>query len=83
MHHYLNHKGEIVPSKINVKEAKYSYKLRITRGFQGYILTMKNNKSRLRIDEAQSQNKNQTNTFLRSHLDEKNQIILQIKGQHE
>ncbi|WP_158800632.1 hypothetical protein [Pedobacter sp. L105] len=78
---YMNHKGEIVPSKINIKEAKYSYRLRVTRGFQGYILTMKNNKSRLRIDETQSQNKDQTNTFFRSQLDEMNQIILQIRGQ--
>jgi hypothetical protein len=79
---FINHKGEISITKINIKEARYSYKLRTTRGYVGYILTIKDRESRLQIYETKSKNKDLTNVFSRDQLDDMNQIILQIRGQY-
>jgi len=77
---YLNHKGEIKMSAIDIKQAQYSFVRRDTRGYQGYILTLKDKNARVQMDEKQSQNKRQTNTFAGDQLEEMNRIILQIKN---
>lgn len=78
---FITHNGKMGMTKINIKQAKYSYKLQTTRDYAGYILTIKDNNSTLQIRETKSKNKDLTNVFLRSQLDEMNQIILQIKAE--
>lgn len=77
---FMNYKGEVGDKKIDIKQAKYSYKERATKS-GGYGLTIKDNQAKLQIGETRSENKNQANVFFRNQLDEMNQIILQIKGQ--
>jgi Ca2+/Na+ antiporter len=79
---FMNYKGEVGYRKIDIKQAKYTYKERATKS-GGYGLTIKGNHAKLQIGETRSENKNQANVFFRSQLDEMNQIILQVKGQDD
>lgn len=79
---YITIKGETGTNRINIREAKYSYKLRVTKGYQGYVLTIKDVGSKLQIRETKSAtNKDQKNRFLKSQLDQMNQLILQIRDE--
>jgi hypothetical protein len=76
---FMNYKGEVDHKEIDIKQAKYSYKLRATKT-GGYGLTMQGNDAKLQIGETTSENKHQTNVYFRNQLDEMNRIILQVKA---
>jgi hypothetical protein len=80
---YMNHQGEISKKKIIINHARYSYKPRASVKYPGYVLTIQDNNARMQIGETRSNNKDITNVFYKSQLDEMNRIILTVKGQTE
>ena len=77
---YLTIKGDTGVDKIDIRRAKCSYVYHVTKGEQGWILTIKDNNSRLEIRETKSaRNKDQKNRFVKSQLDEMYKLIMQAR----
>jgi len=77
---YLTIKGDTGVDQIDIKRAKYSYIYHVTKGEQGWILTIKDKDSSLEIRETKStRNKDQKNSFLKNQLDEMNKLIIRIR----
>ena len=78
---YLTISGRESITVIDIKQANYSYVFYASKGYQGYIFTIKDKMTRLQLRETRStKNKDQTNRFLRSQLHQLNEIILQVKN---
>jgi hypothetical protein len=78
---WLTHKGRNGITIIDIRQANYKYRLRVTKGYAGYILSIKDDNGNLCILETRSENNRAlTNCFLRSQLDAMDQLIRQGKA---
>ena len=78
---WISHRGRQGITIIDIKHAKYKYRLRVTKGYVGHILSIKDDSGNLYIQETRSENNRAlTNSFLKSQLDEMDQLIRQVKA---
>jgi len=75
----MNYKGAIKYKKINIKNAKYSFKPNASNLYPRLTLTIQDSEARLQIRETKSDNKDHVNVFYRDKMNEMNQLIMQIK----
>jgi len=76
---FMNYRGKVTHKKIDIKQAKYSYKpagINLTM----YVLAIQDKDTKLKIRETKTQRKDCKNVFFRAQLDQMNQIILQVKA---
>ena len=76
---FMNYKGKIGHKKIDIKQAKYSYKP-AGSNHNIYVLTIHDKDTKLKIRETKAESEDSTNVFFRNQMDQMNQIILQVKG---
>jgi len=81
---YLTISGREGITMIDIKDANYSYEFSASKGYQGYIFTIKDKMTRLQLRETRSaSNRKHKNRFLRSQLHQINEIILQVKSKSQ
>jgi hypothetical protein len=65
---------------IDISRANYKYGYRINRGKKRWVLILKGKDGELQIYETKSEeNRSQKNVFLKTQLDEMNDLILQVR----
>jgi len=77
---YLTSQGAEGAERFDLINSDYSYRYNASKGYNGYILKIKNKGSKLELRETKSINgKDQKNRFSREQLDNINNIILKVK----
>jgi hypothetical protein len=78
---YITYHGIEGVSVFDLVHAKTKYAYKPSRGMQGYLLTILDEKSKLEIMETKVRNgKDQKNGFLRDQIDQMHEIILSIQS---
>jgi len=77
---YLTYQGAEGTTKFDLRNSEYTYRYSASKGYNGYIIKIKDKHANLELRETKSEKgKDQKNRFLREQLDRIDKIIVELK----
>jgi len=78
---YLTYQGAEGTTRFDLMNSEYSYRYSASKGYNGYIMKIKDKQANLELRETKSEKgKDQKNRYLREQLDSLNEIILRARN---